>query len=129
MKTKYVYTEKAEQIARDNNLQEYRKAGTAASFAYQPLEESPITARAWLEAGIIEEAPEPVNFLTFTFTKTPAAHMIKLFNENHIKWYNSPYFSIYADINQTGEPVRVDNYFIGRDEITGLVLHGIKEAE
>lgn len=127
MKTMYIYTAIAEQIARENNIQEYRKAGTAASFAYRPLEDSPVTAKAWMDAGIIEKAPEPVNFLTYTFTKTPAIHMEKLFSENGIKWYYK-YFELYADINGTGEPVKVDYYFIGRDELTGLSLHGVKEV-
>lgn len=127
MKTRYIFTEKAEQLARDNNLPEYRKAGTAASFALQPLENSEITARAWKEAGFIEEAPEPVNFLTFTFTYTAASAMIKLFKENNIDWYYK-YDQIYADIHKNGKPVKVDYYFIAKDPQTGLTLHGIMEA-
>jgi len=126
MKTNYVYTAKAEQIARDNNLQEYRKAGTAASFAYQPLEKSEVTARAWLDAGIIEKVEKPVNFLTFTFTYTAASAMIKLFKENNIDWHYH-YDAIYADIYKNGTPVKVDYYFIDKDPITGLTLHGIME--
>lgn len=127
MKTRYIYTPYAEQIARANNIQEYRKAGTAASFAYKPLEESPITAQAWKAAGIIEEAPEPVNFLTFTFTYTAGSAMIKLFKENNISWYYK-YDAIYADIHKNGAPVKVDYYFIDKDPETGLTLHGIYEA-
>ena len=123
MKTNYVYTAKAEQIARDNNLQEYRKAGTAASFAWRPLEDSEITARAWLEAGIIEKVEKPVNFLTFTFADyTQSSYMIKLFKENGINWSYGPYGEMIADINKTGELVKVDCFHVARDPKTGLNL-------
>lgn len=129
MKTRYIFTEKAEQLARDNNLPEYRKAGTAASFAYQPLEKSEITARAWKEAGYIEEAPEPVNFLTFTFADyTQSSYMIKLFKENRIKWSYGPYGEMIADINKTGELVKVDCFHVARDPQTGLNLFVIDKA-
>lgn len=129
MKTRYIYTHKAEQIARDNNIMEYRKAGTAASFAYLPLEESPITAQAWKEAGIIEEVTDPVNFLTFTFADyTMSRYIIKLFKENGINWHYGPYGEMIADINKDGHPVKVDTYHIGKDPKTGLNLFGIMEA-
>lgn len=128
MKTRYIYTYEAEKIARSNNLPEYRKAGTAAHFGYQPLEEAPQIAQAWLEAGIIAEAPEPVNFLTFTFADyTQATYMRKLFNENGIKWNYGAYQEMYADINKDGQPVKVDCYHIARDPETGLNLFGIME--
>lgn len=123
MKTRYIYTAKAEQIARENNLPEYRKAGTAASFAYRPLEDSPITAKAWIEGGIIEEAPEPVNFLTFTFADyTQSYYMIKLFKENNIKYERTIYQEYLADIDRTGELVKVDCFHVARDPKTGLNL-------
>lgn len=127
MKTRYIYTAKAEQIARDNNIQEYRKAGTAAHFGYQPLEEAPEVARAWIEGGIIEEVPDPVNFLTFTFADyTQSRYMIKLFNENNIEWCRSIYQEYLADINKTGEKVKVDCFHVARDPETGLNLFEIK---
>lgn len=128
MKTRYIYTYEAEKLARSNNLPEYRKAGTAAHFGYQPLEEAPQIAQAWLEAGFIEEVDEPVNFLTFTFADyTQSRYMIKLFNENNIKWERSIYQEYFADINKTGELVKVDCYHIARDPETGLNLFGIME--
>ena len=128
MKTKYVFTEAAEQIARDNNLKEYRKAGTAAHFAYLPLEQSPITARAWLDAGYIKEVPEPVSFLTFTLTTTASNAMQRLFKENNIKYQSGPYFDIlYADIHKTGQLVAVDYINIGHDNETGLNLFEVIE--
>ena len=129
MKTRYIFTEKAEQLARDNNLPEYRKAGTAASFALQPLENSEITARAWKEAGYIEEAPEPVNFLTFTFADyTQSSYMIKLFKENGINWSYGPYGEMIADIDKTGELVKVDCFHVAKDPKTGLNLFVIDKA-
>ena len=123
MKTNYVYTEKAEQIARENNLPEYRKAGTAASFAYQPLENSEVTARAWLEAGIVEKVEKPVNFLTFTFADhTQSSYMYKLFKENGIKFEYSILGTCTADIDKTGELVKVDCFHVARDPKTGLNL-------
>lgn len=123
MKTRYIYTAKAEDLARANNLPEYRKAGTAASFAYKPLEDSPITAKAWLEAGYIEEAPEPVNFLTFTFADhTQSSYMYKLFKENGIKFESTAYGGFKADINKTGKMVKVDCFHVARDPKTGLNL-------
>lgn len=123
MKTKYIYTLKAEELARANNLPEYRKAGTAASFGYKPLEDSPITAQAWIEAGYIEEVPEPVNFLTFTFADhTQSSYMYKLFNENGIKFELSIFGTCKADIDKTGEMVEVDCFHIARDPKTGLKL-------
>lgn len=123
MKTRYIYTYEAEKIARSNNLPEYRKAGTAAHFGYQPLEDAPQIAQAWLEAGIIAESPEPVNFLTFTFADyTQSCYMRKLFNENGIKWNYGAYQEMYADINKDGKPVKVDCYHIARDPETGLNL-------
>lgn len=127
MKTRYIYTAKAEDLARANNLQEYRKAGTAASFAYQPLELSPITAEAWTKAGYIEEAPEPVDFLTFTLTYTANSAMVKLFQENHIDYFYN-LGQIYADIDRTGKPVKVDYYHIATDPATGLNLFGVMKA-
>lgn len=127
MKTNYIYTELAENIARDNNLQEYRKAGTAAQFGYQPLEEAPKIKKSWLKAGLIEEVKEPVNFLTFTFADhTQNSYMIKLFQENGIKWYYNQYFSLMADINGTGKPINVDCFHIAKDPKTGLNLFEIK---
>lgn len=127
MKTRYIYTKKAEQIARDNNLLEYRKAGTAASFAAQPLENSEITARAWLAAGFIEKVEEPVNFLTFTFTSTLNSGMTRLFIENNIS-YHYHNQQLIADIHKNGQPVKVDCYFIAKDPETGLELFGVMEA-
>ena len=127
MKTRYIYTAKAEQIARENNLPEYRKAGTAASFAWQPLENSEITARAWLEAGIIEKVEKPVNFLTFTWITTANNAMTKIFRENNISYYFRNE-ALYADIYKTGEPVEVDCYHIAKDPETGLNLFGVMEA-
>jgi hypothetical protein len=127
MKTRYIYTAKAEEIARSCNLKEYRKAGTAASFAYQPLENSPVTAHAWLDDGIIEEAPEPVNFLTFTFNTTAANAMTRLFKANNIRFHENLYFEICADIDGTGQLVRVDYFNIGHDPETGLNLFEIVE--
>lgn len=129
MTTKYIYTLLAEQIARENNLPEYRKAGTAAHFAWQPLEEAPQIAAAWLEAGIIAEVEEPVNFLTFTFADyTQSRYMIKLFTENNIRWERSIYQEYLADINKSGELVKVDSFHVARDPETGLNLFEIKEA-
>ena len=128
MQTRYIYTAKAEQIARDNNIQEYRKAGTAASFAYRRLENEPATRRAWLQAGYIEEAPEPVNFLTFTLQTTASNAMYKLFKANDIE-SESRYFQIYADIHSTGEMVPIDYRNIGHDDITGLNLFEIIEKK
>ena len=128
MKTRYIYTYEAEKIARSNNLPEYRKAGTAAHFGYQPLEDAPQIAQAWLEAGIIAKVDEPVNFLTFTFADyTQSRYMIKLFTENNIKWERSIYQEYLADINRTGELVKVDCYHVARDPETGLNLFEIKE--
>lgn len=127
MKTRYIYTAKAEEIARSCNLKEYRKAGTAASFAYQPLENSPVTAHAWLDDGIIEETPEPVNFLTFTFNTTAMNAMCKLFKNNNIRFQYGPYSELLADINGTGELVNIDYYNIGHDPETGLNLFEIVE--
>jgi hypothetical protein len=128
MKTRYIYTALAEQIARDNNLQEYRKAGTAAHFGYQPLEEAPDITKSWLDAGIIEEVTEPVNFLTFTFADYTQSHyMIKLFYENNIKWCRSWTAEYLADINKNGELVAVDCFHVARDPETGLNLFEIKE--
>jgi hypothetical protein len=126
MTTQYIFTEKAEQIARENNIPEYRKAGTAAYFAYKPLEDAPQVAKAWIEAGIIEKIEKPINFLTFTFRTTANSHMIKLFKENNIKWFFNGYAALYADINKTGEPVHVDCFHIARDEQTGLNLFEVK---
>lgn len=127
MKTRYIYTAKAEQIARDNHLNEYRKAGTAASFAFRRLENEPATRRAWLKAGYIEEAPTPVNFLTFTLQTTASNAMYKLFKANNIDFYESKYFQLYADIYSTGEPVAIDYRNIGHDPETGLNLFEIIE--
>lgn len=127
MKTRYIYTAKAEREARENNLPEYRKAGTAAMFAYNPLEASPVTAHAWLKAGYIEETTEPVNFLTFTLKTTANNAILKLFTENNIQFKTGPYFEIYADINGTGDLVPVDYHNIGHDPETGLNLFEIIE--
>ncbi len=129
MKTRYIFTEKAEQIARNHNIPEYRKAGTAAYFAYKPLEESHLIAQAWIDAGIIKETKEPVNFLTFTLKTTAANAIYKLFRENNIKFKSDheTFFEIYADINGTGDLVHIDYRNIGHDPETGLNLFEIYE--
>lgn len=53
MTTKYVYTKKAEERAKQQG--HIRKAGTAASFGFQPLEKNPTIRAAWMEAGYIAE--------------------------------------------------------------------------
>ena len=130
MKTRYIYTPKAEQIARENNIQEYRKAGTAAHFGWQPLEEAPQIAQAWIEAGIIEEAAEPVNALTFTFADYTQSHyMIKLFKENNIPWCRNIYQSYMADLDKNGGALlKVDCFHVARDPETGLNLFEIRTA-
>lgn len=86
--TNYVWTQKAENEAQELGL-ETRANGTAASFAYQPLEKSHITAKAWLEDGYVARVKKPVAFLNFTtkltkdYIAADAAHFLA---ENGIKY-------------------------------------------
>lgn len=116
MKTRYVYTEKAELLAKERNL-ETRKAGTPASFAYKPLEESPITKKAWLEGGFIEEIPEPINFLTFNWINDNSSandNMKNIFKENNIKYFYQ-LGTLYADIEKNGRYKKIDCYHVEGD--------------
>ena len=86
--TNYVWTAKAERDAKERGL-ETRMAGQAACFAYQPLEKSPITVRAWLEIGEIRRVEKPVTFLNFHSKRTSEylhVDATKFFNENGIPY-------------------------------------------
>ena len=48
----YVYTEYAEQFAKERPHLEPRTAGTIACFAGEPLRDG-MTARTWLDAGFV----------------------------------------------------------------------------
>lgn len=50
----YIYTEYAEQFAKERHHLEPRTAGTIACFAGEPLQHG-ITAKAWIEAGFVVE--------------------------------------------------------------------------
>jgi hypothetical protein len=87
--TKYVWTLKGQKEAEMRGL-ETRLSGQVASFAYRPLEQSPTTARAWEEDGIVERLDKERPFLNFN-SKTDDEEliyvdMIHQLHENDIRW-------------------------------------------
>ena len=113
--TKYVWSKRGAELAEITNLGETRKAGFPAIFAYQPLEKSPTTARAWLEAGYIEEVEQPLPFLQFYWNGENASanmHMVKAFQNNGLKYRTNEYFTLEAEIGENGEMVPVECYHV-----------------
>ncbi len=113
--TNYVWTKKGEAKAKCAKVNETRKAGFPATFAYQPLEESSKTAKAWLGAGYIEEVETPLPYLQFFWngdSTTANMHMKKVFMENNIKYRTNQYFALEAEVGENGKMVPVEYYHV-----------------
>ncbi len=115
IKTKYVWTALGEHTAVEAGLNETRAEGFPANFAYQPLELSGPTERAWLGAGYIKEVTIPLPFLQFYWegeNTTASMHMIKMFNENNIKWCYGAFGELKAAIGEHNKMVQVEYYHV-----------------
>ena len=118
--TNYVWTKKSQVYAETKENLETRAENTPASFAYRPLEQSPITIRAWLEDGLIKKIDKPMPYLFFNSKKAEEYRhldMITFFQNNDISWEYISFLDgrVRAAIIDENEMVEVSYHHITGD--------------
>ena len=122
--TNYVWTELGQELAERSVIKESRIAGFPAIFAYNPCEKHWGICDSWLEAGYIKRVDEKLPFLQFYWSDKDTCasyHMIKMFNENNIKWQNGHFGVLEAAIGDNGEMVPVEYYHVAGN-LYGIIV-------